>query len=1028
MGKYLIILSLFLPISLWSQRPPFKEFNIDNGLPSNTVRCVFKDSKGLIWIGTQSGLVRYDGKTFYVFDESNGLPINEIWSITEDGFGNLWLGTYGKGVVKYNGKSFTNFNKANGLAGNKIRRVYYAKKMDRLFIGTENGLSIYNGFSFQNIAMIPNKDGTIVMDITEWNDSIYVTNYLSKMAVLTIKNKEPYRLENRSSFVGKGRFLSAILNQDQFVVATSMDGLQVFNNHFESIDSFKAPLIWQMERGEGNEVYMASWNISDAKGGLYKYDGKYLTDLTQEWTLPSTFGWSVFYDKVEKQLWLSTLDKGIVVIDVNKDIEIFPTPSGSDKPIIYSTVFKDQYGRLWLGAQDNIYVYDNNKLIKHYKAEELKKELLDFAKRHPENAYSWLVDPDNNVFDQRKAEFIATQGFRVNQFANGNDGKLWVSASMGIFRLSKDFQIEFFDFEKGGHILKTTNNKILYSITYSSMYQFPDIPRPDKHALYSFFKSETPRNLTRMIQNGKDIWFSSFSEGLFHWREEGDSLIKKQRYFLGENFSDMEINKENKIILNDRNSRIWIVGKQGDDSLVVEKKLISNIDFNGTSILFHKCFREYLIIGTNKGINILKNDKVVYFLNYEEGLPSLQFKDAFIDENNLLWVLSDSYLFSLNLNSILNNKDTKNIKVQIKSIEYLNNNTIKEGNDLLRVKGPSFIKVPYDLAALEIKFYAHDIYKGGKALYRYSVNGRDNGWSNFEPEGIIQVIAWAPGKYNILLQGKNLSSGKFYTSTPLNIEILPPFWASLWFRFVVLLLLIGGIILFARYRIKRIRVEEQEKNDLQQKILETKMEALRSQMNPHFTFNALNSIQYYFLKNNVREGLYFLTSFSKLIRQTVENASKEFILLEEELDYIKQYITIQQLRFPDITLNWTLSEAVDTFKIYLPPMILQPFIENIFEHAFGDGKEGKPVIDFKMDKTERGLEIRIIDNGVGYESGNKISEHVSRGIQLIQERISLLNKVAGKSDYFLGLTDYSKQGEGKKGTEVLFVMPETSSI
>jgi len=193
MGKYLIILSLFLNISLWSQRPPFKEFNVDNGLPSNMVRCVFKDSKGLVWIGTQSGLVRYDGKNFFVFDESTGLVANEVWSITEDGFGNLWLGAYGKGVVKYNGKSFTNYNTSNGLAGNKIRKVYYSKKMDRLFIGTENGLSIYNGFSFQNIGMVPNKFGTIVMDFTEWNDSIYVTNHFSKIAVLTTKNNKPFR-------------------------------------------------------------------------------------------------------------------------------------------------------------------------------------------------------------------------------------------------------------------------------------------------------------------------------------------------------------------------------------------------------------------------------------------------------------------------------------------------------------------------------------------------------------------------------------------------------------------------------------------------------------------------------------------------------------------------------------------------------------------------------------------------------------------------------------------------------------------
>ena len=257
----------------------------------------------------------------------------------------------------------------------------------------------------------------------------------------------------------------------------------------------------------------------------------------------------------------------------------------------------------------------------------------------------------------------------------------------------------------------------------------------------------------------------------------------------------------------------------------------------------------------------------------------------------------------------------------------------------------------------------------------------------------------------------------------MNLEILPPFWASLWFRLLMLMLLIGGIVLFARNRIKRIRAEEQEKNELQQKILETKMEALRSQMNPHFTFNALNSIQYYFLKNNVQEGLHFLTSFSKLIRQTIENAAKESILLEEELDYIKQYIAIQQLRFPEIKLLWEISKAVDIHKTFLPPMILQPFIENIFEHAFGEGNDKQPVIGFRIDKTERGLEIRITDNGMGYESGKKVSGHVSRGIQLIEERISLLNTSLGRDAYFLGLTDHSKQGKGK-GTEVLFVMPE----
>jgi ligand-binding sensor domain-containing protein len=1024
MIKYLLICFFFFSISLRSQRPPYKEFNIDNGLPSNMVRCVFKDSRGLIWIGTHSGLVRYDGKNFYVFDESNGLAANEVWSIVEDGFGNLWFGTYGKGVVKYNGKSFTYYNTLNGLAGNKIRRMFYSKKMNRIFIGTENGLSIYNGFTFQNTAGIPNKGGTIVMDITSWNDSIYVTNHLFKMAVLSFNHKsKSYRLENRISTFSNGRFLSAIPQHDQIIVATSLDGLQVFNHHFEILDSIKAPLIWKMEEGDEHDLYMASWNISDEKGGLYKFDGTFLKDLTQEWKLPSTVGWSVFYDKVEKQLWLSTLDKGLIVINLNKEIEIFTTPSEGEKSTIYTTVFKDRYGRLWLGAQDNIYVYDKNKLIKHYQAEELKRELLDFARRHPENTYSWVLDPDKNVFDEKKSEFIATKGFRINQFVDGNDGKLWVSASFGIFRLTKDFQIDFFDFEEGGHIIRTSGNKILYGVTYGKMYEFFDKPKPDKHTFHSFFKSDTPRNLTRMLQNDKDIWFTSFSEGLFHWQEEGNQLIKRKGHFIGENFSDVEISKDQKLILNEKNSRIWIVSKHGDDSLIVEKKLVPNIDFNGTSALFHLCFGDYLIIGTNKGINILKNDKVIYFLNYEEGLPSLQFKDAFIDENNLLWVLSDTYLFSLNLNLILKKKEIPIQNVRIKEVSYLKNKAIKHGDEYSKETNTTYLKVPYDLAAMEISFYANDIYRGSKALYRYRLIDKFQSGSKFESEGKMKVIGWAPGKYQVILEGKNLSTGKFYQSGYLEIEILPPFYASLWFRLTAFFLLACGIILFAKQRIKAIRTEEQEKTALKQKILETKMEALQSQMNPHFTFNALNSIQYFFLKNQMQEGLHFLSHFSKLIRQTMENAAKESILLADEMDYIQQYIEIQQLRFPEIKVTWEISETVNIHGIRIPPMILQPLIENVFDHAFDDRMEMDPKIEISMNTTNRGFEIKITDNGIGFESSKKRMEPVSRGIFLIEERIKWLNTALGKKEYFLMITDKAKGGKGKNGTEALFVLP-----
>jgi LytS/YehU family sensor histidine kinase len=203
------------------------------------------------------------------------------------------------------------------------------------------------------------------------------------------------------------------------------------------------------------------------------------------------------------------------------------------------------------------------------------------------------------------------------------------------------------------------------------------------------------------------------------------------------------------------------------------------------------------------------------------------------------------------------------------------------------------------------------------------------------------------------------------------------------------LLVTGGIILIARQRIKRIREEALEKKELHQKILETKMEALRSQMNPHFTFNALNAIQYYFLKNKVQEGLHFLTSFSKLIRQTIENAAKESILLEEELDYIKQYIDIQRLRFPEIELIWEIPEVVDTQQTYIPPMILQPLVENAVKYSYANAIEKRTIWVDVIHNTHQlviGIENTLSENGIVNNAGNGL------GLKMVIERIDIFNK------------------------------------
>ncbi|MBU3681587.1 MAG: hypothetical protein FGM16_06580, partial [Flavobacterium sp.] len=149
-------LSLFFVFSFFSlvaQTLPSKNITINDGLPSNSIKCFFKDSRGILWIGTEAGLCAYDGTSFKIYNESNGLKHSQIWAIAEDNNKNLWLSIYGQGLAKFDGKKFTYFDKKDGLIHNSIRKIYFSKKYNCLILGTENGLSLFDGKKFKSFVL-----------------------------------------------------------------------------------------------------------------------------------------------------------------------------------------------------------------------------------------------------------------------------------------------------------------------------------------------------------------------------------------------------------------------------------------------------------------------------------------------------------------------------------------------------------------------------------------------------------------------------------------------------------------------------------------------------------------------------------------------------------------------------------------------------------------------------------------------------------------------------------------------------------
>ena len=231
----------------------------------------------------------------------------------------------------------------------------------------------------------------------------------------------------------------------------------------------------------------------------------------------------------------------------------------------------------------------------------------------------------------------------------------------------------------------------------------------------------------------------------------------------------------------------------------------------------------------------------------------------------------------------------------------------------------------------------------------------------------------------------------------------------------VLLLLLISVIAYTTVRYNRLKAGKIA--------VEMEQRLLQSQMNPHFIFNVLNAIHTYMLKKDTEESGKLLTSFARLVRSILQHSSTDNISLEEELKWLKDYMRLQQLRFNnafDYTIE--IDEQLSPDNLLLPPMLIQPFIENAIEHGFSElDKPGKLVISYR--KTGKEVEISITDNGKGFSTDRPVNpkkEHESVAIQITEKRINLLNKRRK------GVFNFEIVSKPSEGTSVLFSIPYRS--
>lgn len=291
--------------------------------------------------------------------------------------------------------------------------------------------------------------------------------------------------------------------------------------------------------------------------------------------------------------------------------------------------------------------------------------------------------------------------------------------------------------------------------------------------------------------------------------------------------------------------------------------------------------------------------------------------------------------------------------------------------------------------------------------FRYKLFEADTTWT-YTRSSELKFPSLPPDNYHFQIQAKNTDGTWNQHAAGFRLVIEKPVWLRWWSQ--VLIVLTGIIIVI--FVVRKIYQANYRKVVLHDRLLESELKALTAQMNPHFISNTLNTVQRYYMSSETKVANKLLSRFSTLMRMTLDNTSKTFVTIEEEIAFLRNYLEIEQTRFNQkFSYTIEIDESIDIAMETIPSMIIQPFVENSIIHGLGF-LESRGMVTLRFERFDEQLKITIDDNGVG-RNFNTVKNHVSRGITLIRERLNILS-ARNKKNYQLRIIDKAGNEQGTR--------------
>lgn len=938
---------------------------------------------------------------FTQFTTHNGLPIDNVYAAAQDSNSFLWFGT-DFGIARFDGNRFDNYYKTNGLLNKAVTDIVYAGGDSLIFFSYPSAIQSihYNG----KINTIVERSLVSLQQLTRHEDAFYCYNRNTVHFGLLQNGK--YKLINVDSmFNSKGLVVHAIVSLSENGVGFCTNKGLLIKNKGQ---------ITQLLPGQNVQfiVYTTQKKIVAVSNGYVVESDEKFNFRQLPFSFPENF--SVYHMAVETDgaVWFRGLDKGVYRLKDNRLEEMSPRLTLQNKAV--NEFFTDLSGNLWFCTDGSGILLKRRSLFQNFETEDglINNKVLKLIKQKDDlliGTSNGLCIKKGNQFEQIKLPANSSALnyifglFPVNEGLTGiclANSPLYGNNFSWPLGMIKDLQFNDHPLRFFNAMFAWQQDRDNYWIVATKylVHLSGDLKKTNSLNLENF----GVKKLYSMIKFENALWAGSNNGILLITKDKVIKIDSIEKEKLGQVF-DFLIDKKN---------RLWIATETG--LFIHENKKF-------------KAVQKGISMGSNYCTGITEDDKGMIWCstwdgifetdgiekksyNTSDGLPSKTANCVLFDEvTKQLYIGTDNGLSVCNKNSLttINLYPHVFIKCGIEdTLLVVENSTLAPGQNKLNF----YLSLPF--------FEGND-----NIMYEYKMD--NNSWTQaINPNVIISGIS--SGKHNFYARAK--INGQLFIREDANFAftIEKHFYESWWF--------IAGIFILSQLAIIYI-INRYNKNAKEKKLAEQlhqaryaslKQQAFTSLMNPHFIFNALNSVQHYINQQDRQSANKYLSDFATLVRKSFDTSQRSFVSLEEELETVRLYLQLEKMRFADkFDYLITLSKEVEDDEWMLPSMVLQPFLENAILHGLMPlNSKGLITIDARVKNDT--LHITITDNGIGIEK-SKIyrsgKEHKSRGMQLIKERLELLSKLS-KEPIELAITALNP-GDENPGTKISLNVPQS---